>query len=182
MMGAMTSGGSTRRAGLGAIVALLALSACGGGSAATRTVTLSDTTGGGLSYALHVTETGKQQCVTASYEMVVASHPPVVQGSHLCGPAAQPGHPILVQAQGSAESLLADVSATGCGAVRGGSTSTALQPLVSRCSPSGSGKTEFRATILPKARRLYLSGVAGVPVINFPRHVCHRGVCVTPLA
>jgi hypothetical protein len=172
---------ATSRLGLSAVAAL-AICACGSGTAKPTPVTLSVSTGHGLSYAVQAVQTGTQQCVTATYKMSVAKRTPVVQGSHLCGAPAGPGHPILVQAHGSSESIVADVSATGCGAVHGGSTHASLHLLVSRCSASASGRDLFRATILPGGRRLVLVGVPGAPVINFPRHVCRRGVCVTPLA
>jgi hypothetical protein len=167
---------------LGAVAAL-ALAGCGSGASTPPTETLTAATPQGLSYALTVTASGKQQCLTTTYRIGVPGHAPVIQGSHLCGPVAEPGHPVLIQAQRSPESMIADVSASGCGAVRAGSKHADLVAVLSRCTPGAAGKAEFRVTILPAARRLVIVGIPGAPVINFvPRHVCRRAICLTALS
>jgi hypothetical protein len=175
----------TKRFALGTLLPL-ALAGCGGGGGGLGgggsggpTQTLSASTAHGLSYTLQVSESGKQECTTASYRTAGPKGQPILQGSHLCGPPIQPGHPTLIQSHYSAEAMLADISAGGCGTVRAGPNHTALRPLVSRCT---SGSRVFRVTILPKAVHLVIVGVPGAPVVNFPRHQCVRGICVTPLA
>ncbi|HEX3873791.1 MAG TPA: hypothetical protein VHW26_06575 [Solirubrobacteraceae bacterium] len=159
---------------------LLALAGCGGGGSTNPPPrALSASTSHGLSYTARITVSGKTQCVSTSYRSALATGQPILQGSHLCGPPAQPGHAVLIQAHGSPESLLSDVSAAGCDTVRGGGTHATLRTLVSRCT---TGNPRFRVTILPPARRLVIVGVVGVPVLNFPRHICRSGICVTPLA
>ena len=134
----------------------------------------------GLSYKLEITTNGAQRCTTATYRSKLPGGQPVLQGSHSCANAAAlPRHPLLVQARTSPQALLIDVSPTGCGLVRGGPTHATARRLSSRCS---SGKPCFRVTVLPALRRVALVGVPGAPVINFPRHVCTMGLCITPLA
>jgi hypothetical protein len=159
------------------LLAATVLGGCGAG-AGSPPRTLSAATSRGLSYTLQVTTSGKQQCVTASYRTALPDGQPILQGSHLCGPPAQPGHAVLVQAHASPESLLTDVS-TACGAVRGGATHARLRPLVTKCT---TGTPRFRVTVLPAITHLVIDGVLGVPVINFPRHRCRTGICITPLS
>jgi hypothetical protein len=143
-------------------------------------VTLTAATTRGLSYTLTVTSSGKDQCMTASYRSEQANGQLVTEGSHVCGAAAEAGHPVLIQAHASPESMVTDVSARGCRSVEAGPTHAMLRPVVTHCT---AGATVFRVTILPKTRRqLVIVGIPGAPVINFPRHVCKRGICVTPLA
>jgi hypothetical protein len=151
---------------------------CGGSGGAVAPRTLAASTSHDLSYTLRVTQVGKQQCVTASYRTALPKGQPILQGSHLCGPAAQPGHVVLVQAHASPESLLTDV-ATSCTPVTGGSSHHALHRLVSRCT---TGKPVFRVITLPALSRVVIVGVPRVPVINFSRHRCRTGICITPLA
>jgi len=166
----------TRRAGSGLLLVVLLAGCDVGGASSPPPQALAATTHA-LSYTLRVTTSGKQQCTTASYRTALPKGQPILQGSHLCGPLAQPGHAVLVQAHNSAQAMLTDVSAS-CGMVRGGATHKKLGPLVTRCTTS---KPAFRVTILPAARRLVIVGVQGVPVINFPRHKCRMGICITPL-
>jgi hypothetical protein len=134
----------------------------------------------GLTYTIRIATAGSQRCTTSTYRSTLPDGRPVLQGSRTCANAAAlPRHPVLVQARSSPQSLLVDVSPTGCGTVRGGSTRATARPLVSRCS---TGRPAFRVTVLPALRRLALAGVPGAPVINFPRHHCAMSLCITPLA
>jgi hypothetical protein len=159
----------------------LALGGCsvaGSGQPAAETIT--GGTPHGLTYTLRITAAGSQRCTTATYRSALPDGRPVIQGSRTCANAAAlPGHPLLVQARASSQSLLVDVTPDGCGTVRGGSTYASVRPLVSRC---GTGRPAYRVTVLPAIRRLALVGVPGAPVINFPRHRCLMSLCLTPLA
>ncbi|MEA2356239.1 MAG: hypothetical protein QOD61_2368 [Solirubrobacteraceae bacterium] len=167
-------------AGAGAALALAAaLGGCSIGSGDPPTETLRVATSHGLSYSLEITRQGSQQCTTASYRTASATGQPILQGSHLCGPPARSGHPVLVQAHSSPESIVVDVPPTGCGGVRAGRTRAALRPLVVRCTTRD---PRFRATIIPPASRIVIVGIPGAPVLNFPRHPCRVGLCITPLA
>jgi hypothetical protein len=159
-----------------ATAALAGCSTLGGSSATTQTLTAA--TAHGLSYKLLVTTDGQRQCVTASYRTALADGRPILQSSHVCGPPAQAGHPVLIQARTSAQSMVADVSATACSGVRVGPTHAALKPAVTRCAGAS---PRFRVTILPAGPRIVIVGIHGAPVINFSRHRCRIGICVTPL-
>jgi hypothetical protein len=159
-----------------ALLVALVIGGCAGGASSSPPQDLAATTHG-LSYKLEVTTSGNEQCTTASYRSALPTGQPILQGSHLCESPADPGHAVLVQARGSAESMVTDVSAT-CGTVRGGVRRTTLRPLVTRCT---TGRPAFRVTILPAARRLFIVGIPKLPVINFPRHRCKTGICITPL-
>lgn len=156
--------------------AAFALGGCGGGSGATS-ASFSTKTPGGLSYAQATTVQGNKSCTTTTIRAALPNGQPGVNTSHSCGPASA-GHPLLIQAKSSPESILIDQPTTTCGAVRAGPTHLALRRLTTECS---TGEPLTRATILPSANRLVLVGVPKVPVINFPRHPC-RVICVTALA
>jgi hypothetical protein len=167
-----------------AAAVLAAALGAGGCSVATPTSpppeTISGGTPRGLNYTLEITTRGAQRCTTATYRSKLPDGRAVLQGSHTCANAAAlPRHPLLVQARTSPQALLIDVSPTGCGLVRGGPTHATARPLSSRCS---SGKPVYRVTLLPALKRVALVGVPGAPVINFPRHICTMGLCLTPLA
>jgi hypothetical protein len=169
-----------RRIGAAAVAAAAAatIGGCSLGSGDPPPETLKVATSHGLSYSLEIARHGSQQCTTASYRTTSATGQPILQGSHLCGPPARSGHPVLVQAHSSSESIVVDVPATGCGTVRAGRTRATLRPLLVRCSTQ---KPPFRVTVVPPASRLVIVGIPGAPVINFPRHVCRVGICITPL-
>jgi hypothetical protein len=156
--------------------AVVALGGCGSGSVTTRS-NFTATTPGGLSYAQETTVQGKQSCTTTTIRAALPNGQPGVNTSHSCGPASI-GHPLLVQAKSSPESILVDSPTTTCGLVRAGPTHQALHAIRTQCS---TGQPLTRATILPSAKRVVLVGVPKVPVINFPRHPC-RIICVTALA
>jgi hypothetical protein len=88
------------------------------------------------------------------------------------------GFPLLIQTATSPQAMLTDVVASGCGVVAAGRPRTALVPLDVQCTRQA---PQRRVMVLPIARRLVIRGVAGVPVVNFPRHVCRASLCVTPL-
>jgi hypothetical protein len=168
-----------------ALALALVLGGCGGsggsgGSASSLPAeTLAVATPHGLSYTLHVTRKGSEQCTMATYRTSLTDGRPLIQTTSSCGEPALPGHPFLIQAPSSRLSIVVDISTTGCTRVLGGRTGNALQPLVSHCT---SRSPQFRATILPAVRRLLLRGIPGAPVINFPRHPCRLGICITALA
>lgn len=155
---------------------LVGLGGCGGGSTASQQ-SFSASTSAGLSYTLETTQSGNQVCATTTIRAALPDGRPGVNTSHACGPAAL-GHPLLIQAKSSPESIVIDAPTAGCGPVRGGPSHAALRPLVMRCS---SGRPLTRATILPSTKQLVIVGIPKVPVINFPRHRC-RIICVTALA
>jgi hypothetical protein len=162
---------------------VLALGGCGSGSGGSASnlpaETLAIGTPHGLNYTLHVTRKGSEQCTMATYRTFLADGRPLLQTTSSCGQPALPGHPFLIQAPSSRQSIVVDISTTGCGRVTGGRTVNALAPLVSHCTTRS---PQFRATILPAVRRLLLRGIPGAPVINFPRHPCRLGICITTLA
>jgi hypothetical protein len=170
---------ATRRLGFGAAVLGLLLGGCGLGSSSPASETITLATGHGLSYTLKVTTSGRAECTTATYRTSLPDGRPMLQGSHLCGPPALPGRPVLIQAASSRQAMLSDVPASGCGIIRAGRPHAALRPLLVRCTRR---KPVHRITVLPVARRLVIVGVPGAPVINFPRHVCRVSLCITPLA
>ncbi len=179
------SGPPIRRA-LGATALVLALglvlAACGsgGGSASNLPAeTLAAATPHGLSYTMRITMKGSEQCTMATYRTSLADGRPLIQTTSSCGQPALPGHPYLIQAPSSRQAIVVDTSTTGCGRVLAGRTPGALAPLVSHCTTRS---PQFRATILPAVRRLYVRGIPGAPVINFPRHPCRLGICITALA
>lgn len=165
-----------------AVIGGLALTACGSGGNGSGTTpatdTVSVTASKTLSFAIAITGTTKRECRTETYRTTLPDGQPATESSHFCGAPASPGDPVLVQTPKSSRSLLVDVSATGCGVIRAGAKRTALRPLVTRCTTR---KPVFRVTILPNVSRLMISGVPDVPVINFGRHVCKTGICITPL-
>jgi hypothetical protein len=55
-----------------------------------------------------------------------------------------------------------------------------LHPLVHRCTATGT--PTFRVTTIPAVAHIVIVGIPGVPVLNFPRHRCRTGICITPLA
>jgi len=155
------------------------LAGCGGSGGSVIPRTLTAATHHGLSYTLVITGSGKTACTTQTYRTSLPGGQPILQSAHLCGPAIVYGHPLLVQSHSSAESILVDVPKSGCGkvlATQKGGPFTALSSHCSSTSPS------FRVTVLPAARRLVLRGLTNVPVINFPRHVCKKGLCITALS
>jgi hypothetical protein len=158
------------------VLALAGCSGIGGGGSET----LSGQTKHGLSFSLKITDSGSatKECTTSSYRTALPDGRPITQGSHACGRAILYGYPLLVQARTSAESMVVDVPKSGCGKVTGHAGSVAPQPLVARCT---SGEPKFRVTIIPAGRRLVIKGIPGAPVLNFPRHVCKTGICLTPL-
>jgi hypothetical protein len=173
------------RAIVGALLGLaLLLAGCTGGGTtpARQPQSLSATTAhGSLRYTLAVTYRGGQQCLTATYVTAAPNALPTRTTLRRCDKPATTGHPVLIQAHASAESLVVDVPPGNvCGGpVLGGRTAATLRPLAGHCSTPAPA---FRVTVLPAARRLVLSGIPGAPVVNFPRHPCTVGVCVTPLA
>lgn len=171
------------RAIVGALLGLAVLAGCGAGKTpAEHPESLSATTAGGsLRYTLAVTYRGGQECMTATYATAAPNAPPTRTTLRRCGKPATTGHPVLIQAHTSPESLVVDVPpGRVCGGrVLGGPTAATLRPLAGHCSTPAPA---FRVTVLPAARRLVLRGIPGAPVINFPRHPCTVGVCVTPLA
>ncbi len=174
-MNRVTKGRAARWA-LALAPALVALVGCGSGSGAPQS-SFSTRTPGGLSYALETTVQGKQTCTTTTIRAALPNGQPGANTSHSCGPASI-GHPLLIQAKSSPQSILVDSPTTTCGRVRAGPTHQALRLLTTQCS---TGEPLTRATILPAAKRLVLVGIPKVPVINFPRHPC-RIICVTALA
>jgi hypothetical protein len=180
--------GDNRRSGLTGrrLLGLLLVPVLGGcgGAAGPRTATtppdsLAAKTSGGLSYTLRITTKDGQQCTAATYRAALPDGRPLLQGMNSCGPPARPGHPVLIQASSSRESLVVDVPGRTCGTVRAGRTHATLRPVMTRCTAP---RPLFRATILPPVSRLLIAGIPGVPVINFPRHRCRIGLCITPLA
>lgn len=141
-------------------------------------VSLAAHTTHGLSYSLQITGTGSRQCETATYSSPLANGRPIVDTSHSCGQPSATGAPVLIQSHTSQQSLITDITTHACGIVRAGPQRISLRPLVSRCTKTS---PVYRVTVLPKARRLRISGIHGVPVINFPRHMCSSGICITPL-
>ena len=154
------------------------LAGCSLGSGHPPPETLTAATSHGLSYSLQITRQGSEQCATASYRTASSTGQPILQGSHLCGPPARSGHPVLVQAHSSPESIVVDVPPTGCAGVRAGRTRAALRPLVVRCTTR---EPLFRATTDEEVDRKLTEMKAPFTVINFPRHVCRVGICITPL-
>jgi hypothetical protein len=167
------------RLGLGGALLGLLLGGCSLGSSGPPPETITLATSHGLSYSLKVTTSGKGECATTTYRTSLPDGRPMLQSSHLCGPPALGGHPVLIQAAGSPQAMLADVAATGCGIVRAGRPHAALRPLAVRCTLR---KPHHRVAVLPVARRLIITGVPGAPVLNFPRHICRASLCITPLA
>lgn len=158
-------------AGLG-----LGLGGCGDGG----NQTLSAATRHGLSFTLQITDAGTSKaCTTSSYRTALPDGRPITQGSHSCGRAILYGHPLLVQAHTSGQSLVVDVPKSGCGKVTARIGRAAPQRLITSCT---SGTPTFRVTIIPAASRLVIQGLPGVPALNFPRHICKSGICLTPLA
>lgn len=162
------------------VAAALVLGGCSAVSSGPTARTLTAATSHGLTYELKVTDDGGKQCTTATYRTATPDGRPILQGAHSCGPPALPGHPVLVQARLSRQSIVIDVAASACSTVRVGRTPATLRPAVSRCTAGA--ETRFRATVLPPARRLLIHGIPGIPVVNFPRHICRMGLCITPLA
>jgi hypothetical protein len=170
---------ANRRLACGATLALaLLLAGCSVGASNPAPETLVASTSHGLSYRLVLTVDGDQHCATTTYRSALADGRPILQSSHICGPTPAAGQPMLVQARTSAQSMLVDVAPGGCGVVMAGPTHAVLRPVVSRCSI---GRPVYRVTILPSASRLVIVGIAGAPVINFSRHVCRMGLCITSL-
>jgi hypothetical protein len=130
-----------------------------------------------LSYSQETTVQGKQTCTTTTVRAALPNGRSGANTLHSCGPASV-GHPLLIQAKSSPESILVDAPTTSCGSVRGGPTHGALHALKTQCSTD---QPLTRATILPSVAHIVLVGVPKVPVINFPRHPC-RIICVTALA
>jgi hypothetical protein len=162
----------------GGVLLAVVLAGCGGTSAGRQpSVAVSAKTSHGLSYSLRITGTGSEQCATSTYSSPLANGRPIVDTAHSCG-VPSPGHPVLIQAHTSAESLVTDVTAGSCGRVRAGSRATRLRPVVTHCT---TGEPVYRVTILPQAKRLVIAGIPGAPVVNFPRHICSTGICITPL-
>lgn len=172
------AGAGIRRIWLGGALVLL-LAACGASvDALPRTLTIA--TPHGLYYTLEVAGSGKSACTTSTFRAAATGgHHAILDTAHVCGPGIVAGHPLLVQTPTSPESLLIDVPASGCGPVLARPKTGPAAPLVSRCS---SGAPTFRVTILPQAGRVRLARVAGLPVVDFLRHVCKVGLCVTTLA
>jgi hypothetical protein len=159
------------------LLALAALGGCGSSGPSTSHSAFSASSGTGLSYAVSVSTTGKQQCTTTTIRAKLPNGTPGLESSHSCSPAT-PGHPLLVQAKTSRRSLLVDVTTSGCGKVRGGTSHARLGALLTHCS---TGTPRFRITVLPANPRVVIVGIPHVPVINFSRHPC-RVICVTALA
>jgi hypothetical protein len=176
-MSAMAIGARMILLGLAVVLAGCGSSSSDGSSNPAIHTTLTVSTKHGLGYTLAITGSGKKACATQTYRTTLPGGQPIHQSARLCGAAIVAGHPSLVQAYNSAESILIDVPASGCGkvvAVKG----TRSTPLTSRCSMS---TPSFRVTVLPQARRLQVRGLASPLVINFPRHVCKTGLCITSL-
>ncbi len=164
------------RVALGAAL-VVALGGCGSGGGAGASETLTVATSRGLTYTLNISASAKQQCTTTDVRASLAGGRTVHSSSHTCGPPIPGGHPLLIQARSSPESLVVDVPVTGCGTVRGGPSHAALHPLRTRCSER---RPRFRVTIVPAEPVVVLVGVPGAPVINFARHRC-RIICISAL-
>ncbi len=155
----------------------LVLGGCGsGGGGVTDNVSAATK---GLTYSLKIAPVGGKRCATASYRTALPDGRPILQSSYSCGPATLAGQPLLIQAKLSRQAMLVDVPPGGCPAVRAGRTLATARSLASSCT---SPHPLYRVTILPVSRRLVLIGVAGAPVINFPRHPCRMAICITTLA
>lgn len=163
------------------LVSGLVLAGCGGTatqSPAPPSVSLAAHTSHGLSYSVRITGTGSRQCATATYSSPLPGGRPIVDTSHSCGQPSATGAPVLIQSHTSQQSLITDITTGRCGVVKAGLPGSKLHPLVTRCTRTS---PVYRVTILPKAQRLRIAGIRGAPVINFPRHVCSSGICITPL-
>lgn len=151
---------------------------CGGAGSSALPTTLTVATQHGLSYTLTVSGSGKTACTTQTYRTSLPAGQPVLQSSHLCGQGIVFGYPLLVQSQMSTQSILVDVPGSTCGKVLATARRAALAPLASHCSAT---TPAFRVTVLPAVRRLVVHGITGIPVINFPRHVCKKPLCINTL-
>jgi hypothetical protein len=156
-----------------------ALAGCGSSAIDKLPERITAATSHGLRYTLLISYEGGKQCTTATYAATPPRSAPIRQTSRRCDKPAVSGHPTLIQAHGSAESLVVDVPADGCGRVRAGPRTGALHRLSSHCTTP---TPDFRVTVLPAARRLVIEGIPGAPAVNFPRHLCRVGICITRLA
>jgi hypothetical protein len=128
---------------------------------------------------LQITRTGKLECRMETYNTTLASGQPSSESVHLCSAPPAPGDPVLIQSPRSRQSMVVDITASGCGAVAGGTKAGALSPLPTKCTTAA---PRFRVTTIPHAGRVLITGIPDVPVINFGRHLCHSPICITPLA
>jgi hypothetical protein len=139
---------------------------------------VSTRTPSGVRYNVEVYTRGGRECTYQLFSALAPHIKPFQQRTHSCGPSNRPPGPTLVQFATPRAAFIVDRPARGCGPVR---ISTPRMPITDAQILCSTGKPTLRVTILPRASRLTITGIHGIPQLLLRDYRC-AFVCVRALA